>query len=435
MTIPKIRFLMFYLFVTVGIFNNVSPARSLSADPVYTAVIDAGSSGTRLYFYKVVPGPYPQITMEIDKVENKVQPNNYAEDGINNFVCSKAPGYSPPNEVVPQVIAPLLDTLAAKASTLSVPTNQVAVNVLATAGMRVALDQCGQAAVTQLYTYIKQGIVAKGFMVGEVRTTDGNSEEGVWTWTNLNDQYYHVFTTSTAPVGDVEVGGSSTQISYPTALSPNSSQNIYTVKLNGKIFSVFNRTYLGLGQDDARKFVRKLAQPPLGHPQFVHPQDCWATGFPAANDAGEDDPAYPKLKVNGSYNFTVCGSYDSGYIANIIARYGDPHVANSSGPFVGIDGAWWATKYWNIQDTPSQLQDSLGACLNYQNFPNILTNKSTQFQCANATYIDTLLYGSVNGLFKRDPTKFSKALPNDDAVTKASVLTWTRGYVLLKYSN
>lgn len=412
--------------IAAAIFSAVSA--QAAPGPVYEAVIDAGSSGTRLYLYKIVRGAYPLVTMEMDKTDNKTQPNGYEEDGVSNFVCGNQRGYSPPAAVVPQVISPLLSPLAARLVELGVPRNQVVVNVLATAGMRVAAAQCGQAAANALYNFIKRGIAAHGFLVGDARTTDGDSEEGVWTWTNLNDRVYNVFRSARAPVGVIEVGGSSTQISYPTRQQPNPARNIYRVSINGRAFSVFNRTYLGLGQDDARKFIRLQAAP----------QVCWANGFPFARDVGEAEPIYPRLKTNGAYGAAFdmlgCGDMFAGYIAGIIARNGDPKVADSAGNFVGVDGAYWATEYWNIQNAPSQLAGNLDHCKNYRYFPHILTARDAQFQCPNAIYINSLLFGAAGGLFRSNPGKVVETLPNADPVTGASILTWTRGYLLIKYS-
>jgi hypothetical protein len=78
----------------------------------------------------------------------------------------------------------------------------------------------------------------------------------------LNDVYYNTFAKQggcgNASIGDFEVGGSSMQVVFPV---PNTSaasdaNNIYQVNINGCAIKVYSKTFLGLGGDDARKFMR-----------------------------------------------------------------------------------------------------------------------------------------------------------------------------------
>lgn len=415
------------LAVAASFFSTGGAAHAQAIPPVYTAVIDAGSSGTRLFFYKVTPGPYAQIEMLIDNFERKVQPNGKKEDGINNFVCNN-PDYAPPATVVPQVIDPLLQELSSKIANISppVPADRVIVNLFATAGMRTAQALCGKAAVNRLYDFIRAGVRTKGFSVGEVRTTNGNAEEGVWTWANLNDVYFNVFKTATPPVGNFEVGGSSAQIAYPSRQQPNPDQNVYEVRINNRKYNVFSRTYLGLGLDDARKYVRETQAP----------QNCWATGFPYQWDLGESDPRYPKLKVNGGYNLysKPCSTLFNGTISTILAKNGAPNLADTTANFVGVSGAYFTLKDFGAVNAPSQLMRKLNLCHTYKSWPNIETDDFAQFACPNGTYLNTVLFDPTTGIFRSQPSRLIKALPDQDPKTDATRLTWTRGFLLIKYS-
>ena len=134
------------------------------------------------------------------------------------------------------VITPLLTKLKqqAKAMNPPAPTKSIEVNLLATAGMRSREKSCeslypgqGAAKVASLYKVIKNGIASQGFQKGEVRTSDGNKEEGVWTWLNLN---YVLGKIDNNPFGDLEVGGSSAQIVFPVDPLKNpvdETKNIY----------------------------------------------------------------------------------------------------------------------------------------------------------------------------------------------------------------
>jgi hypothetical protein len=401
----------------------------------YEAVLDAGSGGTRLFLYKVTPGSYP-LVVKVMESENSIQPNGAKEDGINNFVCGNQTNYSPPGAVAPQVIVPLLDTLTSTLARLNAPTSQVVVNLLATAGMRTSEITCGQAAVNNLYAIIEQSILVAGYKVGDVRTSDGNSEEGVWTWISLNDYLNNIFqdparpTVSAAPVGVVEVGGSSAQISYPTNLSANSAQNVYSVSINGKTYSVFNRTYLGMGSTDARKNMRGTT----AFPNILSNQ-CFPVGLTV--DGG--DSGYANMIPPGAYNFTACTGFYTPYITSTIAATpgGDPMVGNSTGKFVGTGGAYYATDYWNINSAPNLLQSTaISQCASAANFPGIDADENTQTQCSNATYINALIYNSSVGLFKSNPTLFegTVTLRSGSGSNTNTFISWTKGFLMSKYS-
>lgn len=113
--------------------------------------------------------------------------------------------------------------------------------------------------------YVATSSMSRGALysnVGSFKTINGNSEEGLWSWINLNDVYYNTFETQgrcgDAPIGDVEVGGSSMQIAIPVPNTSvaNDDNNIYQVNINGCAIKIYSKTILGLGGDDARKFMR-----------------------------------------------------------------------------------------------------------------------------------------------------------------------------------
>ena len=121
----------------------------------------------------------------------------------------------------------------------------VVVKVFATAGMRTAVENCGQAAADNLFSVIKSGMTAAGLTnpANEARIIDGATEEGLWSFINANDEYANAFGRPNhpkppeAPVGVLEVGGSSVQIVYPytpTSPGPNDVQ----IQINNRVFKV-----------------------------------------------------------------------------------------------------------------------------------------------------------------------------------------------------
>ncbi len=389
-----------------------------------TAVIDAGSSGSRLFLYEFTPGLYPVIT-KIAEYEHAVMPNGKREEGINNFVCPSNSDLE--SCVFPLVIAPLLNSILPILAQMSVPPGDVEVNLLATAGMRYAEKMFGHQAVLDFYDQIRSGIEASGFTAGEIRTIDGQREEGVWTWLNFNDVELDIFRTGKSAMGIVEVGGSSLQLSFPVSKDFESDECVQFLCINGRDIRLYCKSYLGLGQDDARKAMRvKLAE---------QSSSCFPVGFPAQHDLGDvlDGVGHYRLARSGDFDFVGCNSVYEEIILDKVENNPMPNVAALQVEFVGTDATFHATRYWNVENDPLRLAAMImDQCLTMDKFPGIESNEFIQAQAANSTYIRTLLFGR-HGLFSARPDQFVKTVSNktDSGHTR---LTWTRGYLLLKHA-
>jgi hypothetical protein len=503
--------LLIALFVSatlVACGGSDGGSSSTSNSPVYTAIFDAGSSGTRLSFYKVIPGNggYPTIT-KIKTFNDKLYgvPN---DDGINDFlngagVIKLSAGETlPPGcpgtsglgqlDVEPCVIQPLLiqldqeiANLNSASPNLNLTKAQVKLELFATAGMRTEDRSNGgnntTATILEYYNQMKTYVSQWGYGTGEFKTINGNSEEGVWTWTNLNDYYFNSFGGNTtvsqtvqAPVGDFEVGGSSMQIAFPTNSSPSDADNVYRVSINGRTFSVFSKTFLGLGGDDARKYVKAFnysannggadcyASTATGVTTketsgiALYPFDQVISGtYPFPSNSVVIAPWYlatvAQLGLTGapSYNFATCapkfqtivdqvtslqrnkyGTLSEGAIATMASF--KTKLETSIAPFYGTD---------NFFFTANDLSYAPTTGFNPTTFKNTLTSYCAgsvaadwfaQSICPNGTFMDTYLFGS-SGLFTNSTATFSGVLnPESGGET---VLTWTRGYLLLKYAN
>ncbi len=419
----------------VLLFGQAPVALVQAAEKVlFTAVIDAGSSGTRLHLYKVKPGPYPTVT-EIGVFEN-----DDAEDGIDDFINNvggpcRCLG---PDAVGETVFKPLLDAIKPVLAKRGAKASDVPVDVLATAGMRRVQKPIGTHSrkdVLAYYDLIHTYIAGQGFAAGAARTTDGSREEGVWTWVDLNDNYRQPFTTKKTPVGVVEVGGSSMQVIYPTAKPVDPAKNIYAVTLNGRTFNVFSRTFLGLGQDDARKAMREQNPPANGG------ASCFPTGMEPSQDDGDViGDRLVTITRTAKFNGAACGNLYDGILAELFATAGDPKVARSTGPFYGVSAVRYTLEGIGVPpDAPSpKVLTTLirekcapaGAVLNFD-----MANRNDQRLCASATYMKALLYGP-SGLFHKQPNLFVKAAADEEEKDGKvrTLVNWTRGYLLLKYA-
>jgi hypothetical protein len=387
---------------------------------LHTAVIDAGSSGTRLFLYRVEPGPFARVEKLLEK-EFPTMASGAKEDGINNFVLPDDPAAEA--TVVPEIIDPLLEHASGFLGRLGVAPAQVEVNLLATAGMRYAVLH-GRPAIDRLYATIRSGVGRHGFPVGEVRTTCGSEEEGVWTWINLNDLLVRAFDGDGEAVGVVEVGGSSLQLTFPTDEDPDAVAHVHRVELAGRRFAVSCRSFLGLGQDDARKEMRRRLGPEGS-------AVCFPGGFRAAADHGDmlDGVGMHRLAADGCYDVPACSAAYGDIVQDRLATAGIPDLTHARGDFVGIDGVYYATEPWGIHEDPERLADLIPErCSSAANFPQIDERERVQAQAANATYINVLL----TRLFHGSGRKLVRAVPTRrDGET---LLTWTRGYLIRRYS-
>jgi hypothetical protein len=391
---------------------------------VHTAVIDAGSSGARLFLYRVEPGPFAHVEKLLEK-EFATLASGAKEDGINNFVRPDDPAAQA--SVVPEVIDPLLEHAGEFLAGLGIRRQDVEVNLLATAGMRYSEKLHGREAVDRLYGAIREGITARGFAVGETRTTCGNEEEGIWTWVNLNDIVRNVFETASEPLGIIEIGGSSMQIIFPTDEPPDPAAHVHRVSINGRSFAVYCRSFLGLGQDDARKEMRRRLGPEGS-------AVCFPTGFRASHDHGDviDGVGEYRLEADGAFDFAACSGTYEAIVRDRLRECGPPDLSHSLGDFVGIDAVYHATRHWGIEENPETLLSGIEShCHDVATFAGIETGEYVQAQAANATYVQTLLFGPA-GLFRTTHHHLLRALPSrDDEGTR---LTWTRGYLICRHS-
>ncbi len=487
------------------------PLNVTQDEPIYTAVFDAGSSGTRLSFFKVKPGNggYPLIEKigtydeDLDGVTD--------DDGINDFLnghgaivlslgeslppgCPATTGLGQ-MDVEPCVIQPLLiklDEAIVEQNRANVGLNltlsQVKVELFATAGMRTEDERNGgsksTAQILEYYDQMKTYVAQWGYGVGEFKTINGNSEEGVWTWVNLNDYYYNSFggnpTVSQSvlsPVGDFEVGGSSMQIAFPTNTMPGDAANVYPVTINGHAFKVYSKTFLGLGGDDTRKYVKAYnynsnnggvgcyargatannTQEKSGIQLYPSNQVIAPGTYPFPSNINEGTPWTPvpnsALLLGGpsptTYNGTNCSSlYDT--IVNQVTSlqrnrdgtFNDGAVATmalfktavqtSTSPLVGIDNFFFTSKDLGYSPSTGFNRSTFQTSLNSYCSGSVSGRFNAQNVCPNGNFMNTYLFGP-SGLFISSSATFAGVL--NPVVAGETVLTWTRGYLLLKYAN
>ena len=433
--------------ILVALVLLFSPGIAFAASPVWTAVVDAGSGGTRLYLYRVIPGPYPVIETKFEKRSDNALINGFKpDDGIDNYTCytgtdPAAKAFYATANVNQYVMTPLLEAMKAELKILApaVKPASVPVKVYATAGMRSARETCGPKAVRKLYATIKDGMTAAGFTSpeNEARTIDGASEEGLWSFIDANDEFANAFDRPNHPkprqamVGIFEVGGSSVQVAYPLPVASSDPKAI-KIKINNRQIAVHSESYLHLGQSDMRKALRGYKD---ANNQLIA-YKCWANGFDKAYDKG--DEGYPRLTKNGAFNPAdpACGLFMHAHLKQYMTT--PPNLSQTNAKFVGLGGLKFTLDAFGLLVGPYAGTNNLKTNVDTRcsqdasTWPDINIDENVQFYCPHGAYIAALMTDPRFGIFRQAPAKFDRALVAED-VNNAS-LTWIKGYLLLNYS-
>jgi Golgi nucleoside diphosphatase len=388
----------------------------------YTAVVDAGSNGSRIYLYKSTPDA------SFVNVE-QLYTNKDAPHGLSWYDGSQGAGGVSTN-AGPEGIRPLLVGLKDYLDSHGIATSQVPVNVLATAGMRLVSPEIS----AEIYESVKKTITTSGFSYRQVGTISGQSE-GLYSWANANFLQGN-FHTHSPTQGIVEVGGASSQVAFVTEPN-NDDSHVLTTRVNGVSYPVFSISYLGLGTNQVRLSMINTNSSGGTQANVCYPNNT--TGAPTLYDAATGGIVVNA--VTSSYT-AACYSVYENVIGNVSVNtdnnFAIGRIAQQSGyaatQFLGISAAYYAHKEWGAigsANAAQALQDTLSDnCTGSNAWIKVLTQYNgdasafTQNGCANSTYIHAYLYS--NQALGISPTKLTPV-----ATINGNELTWTRGFVVV----
>ena len=386
-----------------------------------TAVVDAGSSGSRIYLYKSTPDDsFIQITTLFTSKDVPHELSWY--DGTKG--ADSAPG-----NAGAAGIQPLLLRMNAYMSNHGIRKDQVAVSVLATAGMRMVDANTA----STIYQSVKSTVTGNGFTFHQVGTLTGQNE-GLYAWADVNFLAGN-FKRGAVTQGIVEVGGASSQVAFVTWSSQD--PNVVTPLVNGVRYPVFSVSYLGLGQSQARLAMIKDSASGGVDASVCYPNN--GTGSPAAYDA--DAGKLHVSSTGSSYSAACFGVYEK-VITNVTASAGNNYpiatISSLKGfnttQFVGVSSVYKVLKDWgalNAANPQQSLQDAvISKCSGSNAWPGVLaqyknvTGVFSQNACANATYLNAYVYGHQSlGIH---PSRLVGT-----GTINGSDLTWTRGFLIV----
>ncbi len=205
------------------------------------AVIDAGSTGSRVHVY----------AYDMDETNTPVN--------INEIWTKKIkPGFA--------TIEPNYNTIEAYLITLlsGAPHQQIPVYFYATAGMRLLPASKQKLYYQELQRWFSQ---QDQWHLMDAKTITGN-EEALYDWLSVN---YHLGTLKsiqTKSVGVMDMGGASVQIVFPIQKSEKINNNSQVeLDLYGQHVNLYVHSFLGLGQTE------------MSH-QFLNSVSCFANDYP-----------------------------------------------------------------------------------------------------------------------------------------------------------
>lgn len=398
---PKLAHYVLCVFFLIIDLSHAAP-RSTS-DQQYVAVIDAGSSGSRLYLYRVPRSIKSGQIQDTMKFENNAP-------ALANFKLN-------PSDAGIKAIAPLLEGLSNYLSTNNIQKTDVEVNVLATGGMRLLDDDIQQS----IFNNVKKYIMDNSFPAGVVATISGKME-GVYSWADVN-YLLGKFNTKTPTIGIVEIGGASAQVAFETNKPIGAEE---TITINSKNYRVFVSSFLGLGRNEARKSMVKISSSKLGFtPNPCYPRDI----------IGEDEKA-DTHSLSGDFNYPACKKIYENVLANFnlepIRKYLSIGTVTFAAVGTGnpVGTVWGLLEAWKSQSkSPSEIskQAQANCDRSWMSFETEYGGASfNKSQCADSVFVSSLLYGQHGLKFNRDAVTSFKLIDN-------ATPTWTRGVIVLKY--
>ena len=211
------KFLFFTLLVLLFVGCSKDHQSDETSFPQKVAIIDAGSSGSRLYIYEVKADSTVKLLYPVSDQEKKESKGRAISTVANH----------------PDSVRAYYDgmTLSYKSGNENIP-----LYILATAGMRVQ----DQATADGVYNKLRAIGEANGFSLKAAMTIAGRYE-GLYAWIATN---YENGTLTNSPKGIIEVGGVSAQLAFSSKTLDIPDDNKIVRQGWGTIYS---KSYLGGG--------------------------------------------------------------------------------------------------------------------------------------------------------------------------------------------
>jgi Golgi nucleoside diphosphatase len=399
--LKKVSWVSICFVFLICLASTVAGARS---NTEYVAVVDAGSSGSRVYLYAVVPELQSAGVRDLMQFESDAP-------GLSGFTGN-------PADAGMKGLGSLFQRLEDFVEKKNIPKKEVKVFVLATGGMRMIDGASRQAILDSVSKYVE----AREFSVQKVETISGENE-GVYSWVDVN-YLLRKFQNRQPTVGIIEIGGASAQITFE-ASDPHGKEG--EVVNHGRKFNVFSESFSGLGRNEARKSMIEL---PGGVSGTVR-NPCYPEGLTF------DDQKARANGLTGDFNFSACTKnyekiLEKFEMESLRTRMKDgPKLYAAVGTGNPVGTFWGLLKAWKIQTSDPFMiveQEKLNCDRSWTDFAAQFGNDAfNKTQCADSVFITTFLYG-------QDGLGLKNGFVRSYETINGRTPSWTRGFVVLEYS-
>lgn len=239
-----IRFAVFFTWFFILSTNLYAENKDICSQKQCLAVVDAGSTGSRLHVYAY-------------DIDNTTTPTNIEEV----YTQKVTPGFA--------AIEPSKDTITSYLKNL-IPINVVSSSkskpiplyFYATAGMRLLPPQKQKIYYQELKTWFSQ---QSQWQLMDSKTITGH-EEAFYDWLSVNYRIGSLSDAKNKAVGVMDMGGASVQIVFPLRSRQAENHNQKTVHVYGQDITLSVHSFLGLGKTE------------VSH-QFLNSSACFSKNF------------------------------------------------------------------------------------------------------------------------------------------------------------
>jgi len=251
----------------------------------YGVAIDAGSSGSRIYVYR-----WPTSKTNLDDQFTKVEREAIYSEEV-------TPGISADNGQGIQQLSTLVN-LAKHAIPSNIDISTIPIYLGATAGMRI-IDSTYE---NEVMNSIQDILSTSGFQfTNDMARTISGKEEGIYDWLVANYLFNDGnFPTLNSAYGALDLGGASTQISFPIPSSMTSTSSLrggessveeedsFPLRIDNVEYPLYTQSFLYYGVDQARlQYDTKFASESKSNP-------CYPAGYTSESN------------IEGSSNWEEC---------------------------------------------------------------------------------------------------------------------------------
>lgn len=320
----------------------------------HIAVVDAGSSGSRLHLYSIERKDAAQEIRDLLDVSGNAP-------GLSSFAQN-------PTAAGDGGMGQLIASLNARVKELGLDRQNIELHVMGTAGMRLIAPEAAQA----VYDNVRKSFDNAGYAPKRIGTISGEME-AFYGWTDANFLLGH-FAPDSKTIGVIEIGGASMQIAYPVA--SGNRPDVTTGRIFGRDHHVRTLSFLGLGVNEARRHMMQNG---------AKGADCYPAGAPV------EDAMQP------SFNAQACRLSYSAVLGRHKISEGAELTELRQQNFIGLGRPMAGSlALWKLSGPSPALLGPKAAQECAQGWNHIaVTYGANAFMrdlCANSTFIDMVLF-------------------------------------------